>query len=203
MEQAKRGMDEPATRCGMRHQHDVIAARHGFPERAGGRGACGGGDSGSCNAPECLRRSAEQKLCGGYPFDDAHSSATLGAAPQRPLLTRGSRCACSCVLCGDVQQLTGEGQQTGTASIGEEAEVADADEAAGEQMQEKAAQELVDGQRHQLFLVAMCGVAPAESNLAIAECDKPVVGNGNAMGVGTEIVKHARDHRRGLLPLRP
>jgi hypothetical protein len=36
-------------------------------------------------------------------------------------------------------------------------------------MQEEAAQELVDGQRHQLFLVTVRGVAPSEGDLAIAE----------------------------------
>jgi len=56
-------------------------------------------------------------------------------------------------------------------------------------MQEEAAQELVDGQRHQLFLVAMRGVAPAESDLAIAEGHEPVVGDGNAMGVCAEIAQ--------------
>ena len=56
-------------------------------------------------------------------------------------------------------------------------------------MQEEAAQELVDGQRHQLFLVAVRGVAPAEGDLAIAERDEPVVGNRHAVGVGAEVAQ--------------
>jgi hypothetical protein len=60
-------------------------------------------------------------------------------------------------------------QQTGAAAISEEAEVADAYEAAREQMQQKAPQELIDWQRHQLLLVAMGGVAPAEGDVAVFE----------------------------------
>ncbi len=45
-----------------------------------------------------------------------------------------------------MQPLPTEGQQAGAASVGEEAEVADADGASGEQVQQEAAQELVDGQ---------------------------------------------------------
>ena len=56
-------------------------------------------------------------------------------------------------------------------------------------MQEEAAQELICGQLHQPLLVAVRGVAPAESDLAIAEGYEPVVGDGNAMGVCAEIAK--------------
>ncbi len=54
-----------------------------------------------------------------------------------------------------MQQSPAEGQQAGAASVGEKSEVADADEAAGEQVQQEAAQELVDGQGHESFLVAV------------------------------------------------
>ena len=44
------------------------------------------------------------------------------------------------------QQLEADGQQAGAAAVGEEAEVADANEAAWKQMQQEAPQELVNGQ---------------------------------------------------------
>lgn len=77
-------------------------------------------------------------------------------------------------------------QQAGGA-VGEEAEVADAYEAAREQMQQKAPQELIDGQRHQLLLVAMGRVAPAEGDVAVFQSNESVVRYGNPMGIGAEI----------------
>jgi hypothetical protein len=59
--------------------------------------------------------------------------------------------------------------------------VADAYEAARDQMQQKAPQELVNGQSHQFLLIAMGRVAAAEG--------ESVVGNGDAVGVGAEITQ--------------
>ena len=56
-------------------------------------------------------------------------------------------------------------------------------------MQEEAAQELVDGQRHLLFLVAVRGVAPAEGDLTIAESNQPMIRDGNAVGVCAQIAQ--------------
>ncbi len=80
-----------------------------------------------------------------------------------------------------------DGEQAGAAAVGEEAEVADAYEAAREQMQQKAPQELIDGQRHQLLLVAMGRIAPAEGDVAVFQSNESVVRNGNTMGIGAEI----------------
>ena len=60
-------------------------------------------------------------------------------------------------------------QQAGAASVGGEAEVADAYEAAREQMLQKAPQEFVNGQRHQLLLVVMRGIEKAEGDVAVFE----------------------------------
>ena len=88
-----------------------------------------------------------------------------------------------------MQQLPAEGQQSGAAAIGEEAEVADADEAAGEQMQQEAAHELLSGQGHESLPVAVCRVTPAEGDVAIIECNESGVGDGDAMGVCAEITE--------------
>jgi len=53
-----------------------------WPGRAGGHGVSVGGDSDSCGTAEGLRRSAEQKPRCGDAFDEMHSSAARGAAPQ-------------------------------------------------------------------------------------------------------------------------
>ena len=65
------------------------------------------------------------------------------------------------------EQSEAERQQGGALPVGEEAEVADADEASWKQVQEEAAQELVDRQAHDALLVAMSGVSPAEADLAV------------------------------------
>src|SRR5215472_11780924 len=54
--------------------------------------------------------------------------------------------------------MSAEGQQGGAAAIGEETEVADADKAGGQQVEKEAAQELIGGQRHESFPVAVSGV---------------------------------------------
>ena len=74
-------------------------------------------------------------------------------------------------------------------TVGEEAEVADADEAWWEQMDQEAAQELVDWQAHDTLLVAMGGVSPAEADLAVGEGDQPAVGDAHPMGISAEIAQ--------------
>jgi hypothetical protein len=79
--------------------------------------------------------------------------------------------------------LEADGQQAGATAVGEEAEVADAYEARREHMKQKTSQELIDGQRHQLLLVAMCRVTPAKGDVAVFQPNEPVVGDGYAMSV--------------------
>jgi len=74
-------------------------------------------------------------------------------------------------------------------TVGEEAEVADADEAWWEQMEQEAAQELVDRQAHDTLLIAMGGVSPAEVDLAVGEADQPAVGDAYPMGISVEIAQ--------------
>jgi hypothetical protein len=88
-----------------------------------------------------------------------------------------------------VQQCKAERQQRCASAIGEEAEVTNTHEAAWQHMKEKAPQELIDGQDHQPLLIAMSGVAPAECDVAVFESHESVVGDGHAVGVGTEIAQ--------------
>ena len=73
--------------------------------------------------------------------------------------------------------------------VSKKSEVADAHKTVRQQVQEEAAQELFDRQGHEPFLVAVSGVAPAKGYVALGESDQPAVGNGNAVGVGTEIAQ--------------
>ena len=81
------------------------------------------------------------ELWGGESFDNSHRSTALGTAPQRVrcsgrglrFVFRGSR----------VESVKAPWQQGSTASVGEEAEVADTDKALGEQMKEKATEKLI------------------------------------------------------------
>lgn len=73
--------------------------------------------------------------------------------------------------------------------VGEESEVADADEAAWQQVQEEAAQELVDRQAHQSLLVAVCRVSPAEADVAVGESDQSAVGDADPVSVCAEVAQ--------------
>ena len=77
----------------------------------------------------------------GESFDDHHRPTTLGARPKIARtgggdLLVGWRCR--------AEQLEAKWQGGGTFAIGQEAEVSDAHETFGEQMQQEAAQELME-----------------------------------------------------------
>src|SRR5687768_18359385 len=80
----------------------------------------------------------------------------------------------------------------GAAAIGEQAVVADAMEAAGQHVNEKAADELVAGQRHDLVPLPALGavVLPPEGDAGVVAGDEAAVGDGAAVGVAAEIGEH-------------
>ena len=90
-------------------------------------------------------------------------------------------------------------QESSASPVGEEPEVADADEAFGEQMQQEATQELIQRQGHNLLGIVMSRVAPAKGDLAIGERDQAVVGDGDAMGVAAQILEHVLGASEGRL----
>jgi hypothetical protein len=57
-------------------------------------------------------------------------------------------------------------------------------------MQEKSAQELIERKSQQLLLVAVSGIAPAKSNLAIRKGNEAMVGDGYAMSVPAQILEY-------------
>ena len=73
--------------------------------------------------------------------------------------------------------------------MGLKPEVADADESRWQYMEQKPAQEFINGQRHQTFLVFVSRVAPTESDDAACKSDQPMVGDRHPVGVLAEIAK--------------
>ena len=95
------------------------------------RAVCGRVISCSCDQE---RWRTKLELCRGESFDDGHRSAALGTAPQRVRYRCGGSFRFVFRWSG-VKSGEARWQQGGAASVGEEAEVADADEALGEQVQ--------------------------------------------------------------------
>jgi hypothetical protein len=73
--------------------------------------------------------------------------------------------------------------------MGQEAEVADAHEAWGKHMEQKPAQELLDRQSQQALLISVGGVSPAKGDLVTGQRPEAMVGEGDPMGIGTQIVE--------------
>lgn len=157
-------------------------------------------DDGSCGTPVWARWSAELHLSRGESFEDEHRSAAARTLRQELC----SRCLADLNrrfwwLGETVKCPEAEREQGCTLSVREEAEVADADEAAWEQVQEEAAQELIDRQLHEALAVAVRRVSPAEGHLPVSECEEPAVGDADAMGVCTEVAEHMFRSTQGWL----
>jgi hypothetical protein len=83
--------------------------------------------------------------------------------------------------------------------MGQETEVADAHEAWGKHMEQKPAQELLDRQSQQALLVGVSGVSPTKGDLVTGQGPEAMVGEGDPMGIGTQIVEDiVRTPERGL-----
>jgi len=74
--------------------------------------------------------------------------------------------------------------------MGQKAEVPDAHETWGEEVEQKAAQELLDRQGHEALLVPVGGVSPAEGNLATFQRDETMVGDGDTMRVAAQVTEN-------------
>jgi len=68
--------------------------------------------------------------------------------------------------------------------------VADADEALGEQVQQEAAQELIQRKGQQFLLIVVRRIAPTKGDLVVGQRDQSMVGDGYAMGVSAEILEY-------------
>jgi len=88
------------------------------------------------------------------------------------------------------EQALTEGQESGPPAIGQEAEKANADKAARQDVEQETAQELLRTERHHSLLITVGIILPAESNLVAVEGHEAVVGDGHAMSVTGEIAEH-------------
>jgi len=96
------------------------------------------GDSTVCGRVISCSRGQERwrtelELCGCESFDDGHRSAAFGTSPQRVRCRSGRRFRFAFRWSG-VESGEAPWQQSGAPSVGEEAKVANADEALGEQV---------------------------------------------------------------------
>ena len=83
--------------------------------------------------------------------------------------------------------------------IGQKTKMADLDEAAWQHVQQEAAHKLHCIQGHDLFLVAVCRITPAKSNLTVFEAKKSTVGDGYAVSVMSQVLNDMLRAGKGLL----
>jgi len=67
------------------------------------------------------------------------------------------------------EQALTEGQESGAPPISQEPERADADKAAGQDVEQEAAQELLRTERHHSLLITVGIILPAKGNLVAVE----------------------------------
>jgi len=112
--------------------------------------------------------------------------------------SRTGHCKCRGPWVVQQQTLT-EREDFRSTAIGQESEGTDADKAAGENMEQETAQELVRGKGHHPLLIPVRIIFPAEGDLVLVEGHEPVVGNGHAMGVAGQIAQHMLGTTEGWL----
>src|SRR6267154_1269100 len=115
----------------------------------------------SCGNGIRSRGRTELDLSCRKPFDDHHRTSAFGASPK--IAGTGGGDLLLGMWCG-TEQLKTKWQSGGTFAVREEAEVSNAHETFGEQMQQEAAQELIERKRQQLLFVVVGGIAPTKGD---------------------------------------
>ena len=100
---------------------------------------------------------------------------------------------------GDGEGLTTLGELARATARGEEAEVADADEALRQDVQEKASEKFVDVERERADLTPVAIVLPPKRDGVVGDGDEPVIRDGDAVGVSREVVQHVGGTAEGRL----
>ena len=109
--------------------------------------------------------------------------------------------------CGDIEECAGRRDVVGAVGAGEEPVVADAVEARGQHVQQKAPDELVRVKPHRLPAARTVDaiVFPAERDARVVGCDEAAVGDGDTAGVTGKIAQHllrSRERRLAIAHLR-
>jgi hypothetical protein len=89
-----------------------------------------------------------------------------------------------------VQQVAALAESLRLAAVGQEADMTQALKALGQNMQEKAAHELVGRQGHGLAAIALAAIAKVDAYLTVVNSEDAVVDDGHAMGIASEIGEH-------------
>ena len=97
--------------------------------------SCGGDDQ---------RRRTKSHLGSRKSFDDLHWAITLGAAPKIGGLIGGGGVWLGWWIWLRAEQVKAKRQACGASAVGQEAKVSDAHKTLRQQMQQEAAQELID-----------------------------------------------------------
>ena len=134
-------------------------------------------------------------VAGFEDLDDDHASAAgrtyelvlprligdLGSFDigRRPVVLSSEKAAC-------------ESDIVGTVAIGEQAVMANAVEAFGEDVDQEAPDELMDRQGHGLVALWLLSsiILPGEGDVFVVDADEPTVGDGDPMGIAGEVVEH-------------
>ena len=131
-----------------------------------------------------------------WPRAKVDHAAAAARAEVDPLA--GEHGAAFAIICGfDARNRGGNIERganlrefVGAASVGEKAEVTDAPKTLGQNVQEKAAHELVGVERHRLGFAAGAIIFPSKPHCAIVAIEESAIGDGDAMRVAAEIVEH-------------
>lgn len=91
---------------------------------------------------------------------------------------------------GVAEELAAALQLGRAGAIGQEAEVPNADEALGDDVEEEAADELLGRQRHDFHAVTVAVIFPAKPHGPVLEIDEALVGEGHPVGVAPEGLEH-------------
>lgn len=83
-----------------------------------------------------------------------------------------------------------ESQCLAAVAVGKQSEVADLDEAGGQDMKQEAADELDRIEAHDAAPVVVPGVSPTEAHVAVVKAEKSSVGDGDPVGVSGQILQH-------------
>ena len=100
---------------------------------------------------------------------------------------------------GGGEQSTALKQVFSADSIGEQAEVANADRAGGQHVEQEAADEFDRIEGHVLGAGVIRVVFPVEADAAVFQSAKPVVGDGDARSVASQILEHTPGSTEGRL----
>ena len=113
-----------------------------------------------------------------------------------PVGRRGGQQECSG---SDMQQLAAAGEFVFAVAVGEKAEVADANEAGGQDVEQEAAEEFDGVESESFFGATVAVVFPAEADTPLFDLQQAMIGDSDAMSVAAEVVDDLGGAAEGAL----